>query len=176
MSFLLSNLYLIIMTSPLVLFNFNTNSDLSSWQVVDDVVMGGRSRSSFYLTDPGHGVFSGKVSLANNGGFSSVRYRFKPLRVGDYFKLVLQVRGDGNRYQVRVKSGTGERHSYIAYFETSGDWETVEVMFAEMRPSFRGMALNIPPYPAVTLEEIGFLVGNKMAQSFRLELKEIVLK
>lgn len=164
------------MTSPLVLFNFNSNSDLSSWQVVDDVVMGGRSTGDFYLSEEGYGVFTGKVSLENNGGFSSVRYRFKTIEVSGYSRLILQLRGDGNRYQVRVKTDASDRHSYIAYFETTGEWETVEVRLTEMKPTFRGMALNMPRYPADTVEEIAFLVGNNKAQRFRLEIKEIVLK
>jgi hypothetical protein len=37
--------------------------------------MGGESSSTFQLNS-GHGVFEGNISL-DNGGFSSVRYRFK---------------------------------------------------------------------------------------------------
>jgi hypothetical protein len=38
--------------------------------------MGGESSSTFQLNSEGHGVFEGNISLDNNGGFSSVRYRF----------------------------------------------------------------------------------------------------
>lgn len=51
------------------------------WGPVDDVVMGGVSRSGFSTVSgagedgaPG-GVFSGDVTTANNGGFASVRTR-----------------------------------------------------------------------------------------------------
>lgn len=37
--------------------------------------MGGKSSGDFYINESGNGVFEGFVSLANNGGFSSVRYR-----------------------------------------------------------------------------------------------------
>jgi hypothetical protein len=37
--------------------------------------MGGESSSTFQLNSEGHGVFEGNISL-DNGGFSSVRYRF----------------------------------------------------------------------------------------------------
>ena len=61
----------------MLLFDFSTESDLNNWQVVDDVVMGGRSDGQFSLNEQGHGVFEGRVSLENNGGFSSVRHRFE---------------------------------------------------------------------------------------------------
>jgi hypothetical protein len=38
--------------------------------------MGGESSSTFQIASEGHGVFEGNISLDNNGGFSSVRYRF----------------------------------------------------------------------------------------------------
>ena len=60
----------------MILFDFNIKSDISNWKVVDDVVMGGRSNGNFELNKNGYGVFSGNVSLENNGGFSSLRYRF----------------------------------------------------------------------------------------------------
>ena len=36
---------------PIVIFDFNADSDISDWQVVNDGVMGGTSRSRFYLND-----------------------------------------------------------------------------------------------------------------------------
>ena len=55
------------------IFEFNKNSDIESWQVVDDVVMGGRSVGKFFLNNEGYGEFEGDVSIENNGGFSSIR-------------------------------------------------------------------------------------------------------
>ena len=63
------------MNSELI-FDFNNDSNIKNWYIVDDDVMGGRSSSQFTLNSDGHGVFEGYVSLANNGGFSSVRYQF----------------------------------------------------------------------------------------------------
>ncbi|MGB5371650.1 MAG: CIA30 family protein, partial [Flavobacteriaceae bacterium] len=40
----------------LLLFDFNDHADISTWQVVNDNVMGGRSQAAFYLNDHGHGV------------------------------------------------------------------------------------------------------------------------
>ena len=45
----------------------------SPWETVDDVVMGGLSKSSFSHSGEGTEVFQGTVSLDNYGGFASVR-------------------------------------------------------------------------------------------------------
>mgnify|MGYP001300270260 CR=1 FL=1 len=62
--------------------NFTNSSDVSGWMVVDDIVMGGRSSGLFRLDKDGHGVFTGEVSLENNGGFSSVRYDCDNIHAG----------------------------------------------------------------------------------------------
>ena len=59
------------------IFDFNSKSNINSWQIVNDVVMGGKSSSTITINKEGHGQFSGTVSTENNGGFSSVRHIFK---------------------------------------------------------------------------------------------------
>ena len=65
------------------IFNFNKNSNIYSWRIVDDNVMGGRSSSNISLNKDGFGVFNGTISLDNNGGFCSVRYVFKALKANN---------------------------------------------------------------------------------------------
>ena len=159
----------------MTLFDFKKDSDLSNWTVVDDVVMGGRSDGHFDLNEDGHAVFHGKVSLENNGGFSSVRYRFEQKNIAAYSTISIRLKGDGKPYQFRVKSSQDERHSYIHHFETSGEWETITIPLGEMQAKFRGRTLDMPNYPAQVLEEVAFLIGNKEAEVFRLELDKIEL-
>jgi hypothetical protein len=160
----------------MLLFDFSKDSDLTNWVVVDDVVMGGRSDGKFELNESGHAVFKGIVSLENNGGFSSVRYRFSQKNIDGYTKVLLRLKGDGRRYQFRVKSDKYDRHSYIYHFETTKEWETIEVPLYDMTPSFRGRILDIPNYQGKVLEEIAFLISNKKAESFKLEIDKISLK
>ena len=166
---------LLFMTTT-TLFDFNTSSNISNWRVVDDVVMGGRSSGNFVINDEGHGKFNGRVSLENNGGFSSLRYRFKTKDVSTYSKVILRVKGDGSNYQFRVKTSSRDYASYIYEFETTSDWTTIEIPFAAMDPRFRGRKLNDPNFPGEQLEEIAFLIGNKKEQSFELLLDHIELK
>ncbi|MFT4780697.1 MAG: NADH dehydrogenase [ubiquinone] 1 alpha subcomplex assembly factor 1 [Psychroserpens sp.] len=166
---------LLFMTTT-TLFDFNKTSDTSNWRIVDDVVMGGRSNGSFEINTEGHGKFSGKISLENNGGFSSLRYRFKTKDVSVYSKVTLRVKGDGNNYQFRIKTSSRDYASYIYEFETTTDWLTITIPFNVMEPRFRGRRLNDPNFPGEQMEEIAFLIGNKKEQSFELLLDKIELE
>lgn len=160
----------------MTLFNFNSKSNISNWRIVDDVVMGGQSNGNFTINEAGNGLFHGKVSLENNGGFSMVQYRFDTKDVSNYSKVLIKLKGDGKAYQFRVKSDSNDAHSYIYPFETNGEWQTIEVPFNTMYPTFRGRKLNTGNYTGKQMELIAFLIGNKKAESFILEIDSIVLK
>ena len=159
-----------------ILFDFNHKSDLSQWQVVDDGVMGGRSQGQFELNADGNAVFFGTVSLENNGGFSSVRYQFNTKDLSAYNSVSIHLKGDGKRYQFRIKSLSSDRHSYIKYFITTGEWQTVSIPLSDLSPSFRGMALDMPSFDGQKTEEIAFLIANKQAENFKLEIDQISFK
>jgi len=160
----------------MILFEFNTQSELHNWVIVDDVVMGGRSSGSFSLSPEGHGLFKGRISLENNGGFSSVRNRFESKQVGEFTKVKLRVKGDEKSYQFRVRSRAGDSQAYVATFKTSSAWSTVEIPFASMYPSFRGQKLELPNYPGQSMEEIAFLIVYKTAETFAMEIDRIELE
>lgn len=160
----------------MTLFDFNSKSNISNWRILDDVVMGGQSNGHFTINTAGHGLFHGKVSLENNGGFSMVQYRFQTTDVSNYSKVLITLKGDGKAYQFRVKSDNNNSHSYISSFETTGDWQTIEVPFNTMYPAFRGKTLNIGNYTGKQMEGIAFLIGNKKAETFELEIDRINLK
>jgi hypothetical protein len=85
------------------------------------------------------------------------------------------LKGDGKRYQFRVKKDIDDPQSYIQYFTTSGEWETISIPLAEMYPTFRGRQLNMPNYSVEQMAEIAFLIANKRNESFCLQLDWIVL-
>ena len=166
----------LVMNTDTVFVDFNSESSLDGWFTVDDVVMGGRSSSSFAINEKGNAVFSGNVSLENNGGFSSLRHAFQKLDMGSFQTISIRLKGDGNRYQFRVKSSRTERHSYAYYFDTSGSWQWIDIPLSEMYPTWRGVKLEYPNYPGQTLEEIGILIGNNRPEAFKLEIDEIRFK
>ena len=157
-------------------YDFSPESKAGDWFVVDDGVMGGRSQGNVGLSDEGHGIFQGTVSLENNGGFSSIRARMEGLETKGYSAFIIRLKGDGKNYQFRVRSQLNERHSYQYEFPTTGAWQEVTVPFDEMIPTFRGMRLNLPNYPGEFLRECSFLISNKKNESFRLEIDRIWLE
>ena len=162
---------------PILIYDFRQNQNLDGWKIVDDVVMGGRSDGNLKITESGNGLFYGTVSLENNGGFSSIRYKV-PATANDIATtktIKLRVKGDGKSYQFRIKKDRYDRYSYIITFDTDTDWEIIEIPLADLYPSFRGMELDLPNYTASTIEEISILISNKRKESFQLEIDWIKL-
>ncbi len=164
------------MMNDLILFDFSEADDWSGWTIENDVVMGGRSSSKLERSEEGNAIFKGDVSLENNGGFASVQYRFPSKDIKGYKKAVLHLKGDGKTYQFRMKENLRDRASYIYEFETTGDWQTVEIPLNKMKPVYRGRDLDMPNFSANSIQEIRFLIGNKKPQDFRLEIDKIELK
>ena len=159
----------------MLLFNSKNHTELSQWQVVNDGVMGGNSQSKFVINENEFGEFSGQVSLENNGGFSSVKYSLTRIDVDSFHKIKIKLKGDINRFQLRLKTNKDDRHSYVSYFETSGKEQIIEIDLNEFYPKYRGRSLQLSNYPGKHLEEIGFLIANKKAEKFKLEIESISL-
>jgi len=173
---MISLLILLVATNTTMIYDFNKNSSPRDWRIIDDGVMGGLSQGNFSIDSDGNGVFAGKVSLENNGGFSSVRYQCDKIKVTKDSKVRIRLKGDGKEYQFRIKDKTSSYYSYITTFKTSGNWEIIEIKLSDLYPSFRGRTLDLPNFKSDSFEEIVFLVGNKKNESFQLVLDKIELE
>ncbi|WP_246289695.1 CIA30 family protein [Hymenobacter terrestris] len=162
--------------NSLLLFDFSTSSDWSVWEIENDVVMGGKSSSNLARSEEGNAVFTGDVSLENDGGFASMQYHFKPQDIKGYNKACIRLKGDGKPYQFRIKANLNEKASYIHTFKTSGEWQTIEIPLNEMQPSYRGEKMDQPNFNAHKIQEIRFLIGNGKAENFQLEIDKIELQ
>lgn len=169
-------LILIAMNNTLTIFDFNKESNIASWVVVNDVVMGGRSRGDFSLNSEGYGVFKGLVSLENNGGFSSLRHQFQKISISEYTKICIRLKGDGKKYQLRLKPDTATQYAYTTYFQTNNEWQTVKINLADLTPTFRGRKLAMDNFDGNELAELGFLIGNKENETFQLIIANIILE
>jgi hypothetical protein len=162
--------------SPTILYDFHDMDRASGWIIINDGVMGGLSKGNISLDSDGNGLFWGHVSLANNGGFSLARLSLSAVSVKGKTKVVLELKGDEKNYQFRLKNQRNQMHSYVKTFQTSGTWERIEIPFEELEPRFRGRHLNLPPFPADQIEEIGLLIGNKAEEDFQLTIRSISLE
>jgi monofunctional biosynthetic peptidoglycan transglycosylase len=161
------------MTGTTHLMEFGSATDEPRWVAVNDGVMGGLSRGGPRLAD-GLLRFEGNLSLDNNGGFSSVRTVGRTFDLSGKRAMLLRVRGDGRRYQLRLATDARFRGAAVSYgaefATTAGQWTEVRIPFAGLSPSFRGYALDGPPANLEQVQEIGLLIGDKREGPFLLEV------
>lgn len=84
---------------------FSSNNNFG-WAPLDDVVMGGVSSSSI---DNETGIWKGRVSDANNGGFVGIRTTpfSKTLNMKNCSGVTFQLKGgDGNRFKAVIRDST----------------------------------------------------------------------
>lgn len=160
---------------PRVLFDFDPSNPASNWSNVDDVVMGGVSKSGFAVGSDGTARFSGVVSLENNGGFCSVRSGDLPARALEGGKgLILRVKGDGKSYGVTIRTrGTLEVYSWRAPLEIpkAGEWVEVRVPFEKFRPTLFGNTVpNDRSIDPAAARYLSFVISDKQAGSFALDV------
>ncbi|MBD3298905.1 MAG: CIA30 family protein [candidate division Zixibacteria bacterium] len=159
-----------------VLIDFASDGDHGDWMIINDGVMGGRSTSRMSESDSGSAVFSGEVSLANNGGFASTRSPISIPDMSEFTGVRLRVCGDGQRYRFRIR--TDAEFDGVAYqlsFDTVKDaWIDVNLPFAQFAPSFRGRPVpEAGPLNPERIRQIGFLIADKQAGPFALKIKSI---
>ena len=172
---LLSVLMPLIMNT-ILLVDFKEKSNIDYWNIVDDGVMGGLSSSQFSIDNNGNAVFSGFVTTENNGGFCSVQYNLKTMALSQKTVFIIRLKGDGKKYQFRVKSKSNDYYSYIYEFQTTTDWQNIEIPISDMYASFRGRTLNIPNYDGTSLAQLAFLISNKRDENFKLLIDKIEVK
>ena len=162
--------------SGYTLVDFSVTSPAPEWYAVNDGVMGGESRGGPEIVD-GQLVFSGQISLENNGGFSSVKSSGHEFDVSAFHTLRLRVKGDGRSYQLRLYTDARYGHSPIAYtaeFPTlAGEWTESVIVISQLSPRFRGRPLSGPPLDVEHVEAIGLLLGDKCAGEFELRVEWI---
>ncbi len=163
---LLTGVFMTASASP----NFELKAANTQWYVINDGVMGGVSSSSAQVVN-GVLEFSGRVSLEHGGGFASVRSSAGTYNLSSASGLTLHVRGDGKRYGFQIGSTTVRGVLYRAEFETkAGQWLEVKLPFTDFKPTRFGQVLSGYPLERGKLEHFGFIIANKKAEAFRLEL------
>ena len=145
------------------------------WQIVNDGVMGGLSRSRMSFDGP-VATFEGEVSLANNGGFASVRTSVDRMDLSDWDGIELRIEGRGGTFQLRLR--TDDRSDGVAYrarfVAPDGEFGSVRIPFTAMEPTWRGRVLpDVPPLDPSRIEQVGFLIADGQEGAFRLQVERI---
>lgn len=161
--------------SEVVIFDARNEANNGSWYSLNDDVMGGVSRSQTLISKEGFLIFKGEVSTANNGGFAMIQMNKSINRTQEFSHIRIHLKGDGKKYQFRIKPNVYNRYSYVNTFKTSGEKENIDLKLADFKPMFRGVNLNRPNFQSNSIEQIGILIGNKKNESFELHIEKIEL-
>lgn len=161
---------------PVVLVDLSDPAAVAAWTTVNDPVMGGRSTSAVTSGDGGL-VFSGNISLDNNGGFASARGPADPdigRRAVGATSLGVHALGDGKTYVLKVE--TGQPWSYIQRFSTDpGVRRTYDLPVGGFQPV--GMFLDpvpgAPPLDPSTISRAAIYILDKQEGPFRVVLSSI---
>ncbi|MGL6260187.1 CIA30 family protein [Vibrio sp. WXL103] len=144
------------------------------WQAVNDNVMGGISVGSLRYQSS-ESVFDGELSLANNGGFSSVSRPLSPLPT-ETDQVEVSVIGDGRTYQMRLttlEGGVVTRYKH-EFATIKGQQQVHKLHFDQFQAVFRGRLLpDAPPLKASQLNQVGVLIADKFPGAFKLRIIQI---
>ncbi|TNF53116.1 CIA30 family protein [bacterium] len=156
-----------------ILIDFNSQDKGLLWEVIDDVVMGGISKSRLSITPDKTALFQGSVSLEHSGGFASTRTYPQDFQLEGFRGLMIRIRGDGRKYRLRLRTDNAyDGIAYQAHFPTDPDrWAIVRLAFSEFTPVFRGEVIaGAPALEINQVRRIGFMIADKQEGHFSLEI------
>lgn len=170
------------MTGASPIFDFSIADSALGWSVVNDTVMGGVSSGQLAMED-GLMIFSGELSLANNGGFASVRSPLIEPRStqssnvswADRSGPRIVVQGDGRTWTVEVRTDD-ESGGWIATLPTSPDTITdVTIPWTSFEPVTRFLDPRdaVEPLDPSRIVSIAFYLVDGIEGPFRLGIRSI---
>jgi len=177
---LFSILFIMAMiTTETLKIDFGKASTHKDWYVINDGVMGGRSKGNITYNEESM-VFKGKVSLENNGGFSSMRSADKNWNLEDYTGIRIRFKSETGRnfgfsFETR---GPWYAPRYRHYFNgTKGEWTTIEMSIQDFNETRIGeMTQNKISTKAIKdIRRLGIILYDKKAGTFNLEIDYIEL-
>ncbi|RLB66098.1 MAG: CIA30 family protein [Deltaproteobacteria bacterium] len=156
-----------------MILDFTETPVVSTWEAIDDRIMGGCSQSRPEYVDKVGLRFSGTVSLENNGGFASIRSNSSIYNLGKYSGLKLRLRGDGKTYKLSLRTDLFfDGVSYQAAFTTQQDvWQEISLPFEDFTATHHGIKLTtVAPLDTSKVESFGLFIADKQEGPFQLEI------
>jgi len=154
-----------------VLLDFDDDVEVTQWMTVNDVVMGGMSRSAFELAAPGIARFRGIVSLENSGGFASARTSPRRWNSSGASAFLLRVLGDGHAYKLTLRTDDGlDGIQYQSRFTApAGEWHEARLAVASFAATFRGRIVpGSAPLDPARVRALGLMISDRQAGPFEL--------
>lgn len=156
----------------------STNIHSMTWGSVNDTVMGGRSSSDLAWNKQNELVWTGRLSLENNGGFVSIRTQGAKLDWAQYDGLEVVVVGAGRDIQLTAqrRDMVVRAGGYRALMHTEAAGETrVFIPFSAFVLKRFGREINGPALASALQQasEVGLLMADKREGPFQVTLKSI---
>ena len=159
-------------------FDFTETKKMTGWIVVNDGVMGGKSKGGFTLKS-GHMTFSG-VTNTDGGGFSSIRGQLPngvDLEKADGF--VVRLRTDGKRsFKIDLRQSAPARTRALSFrapirTDANEGWQEVKVPFSAFKASWRGRAIPSAKLNVAAATQLGLYIFDGKDGPFRLEVESV---
>lgn len=152
--------------------------DSVNWSIVNDTVMGGRSSADLAWGKNGGLVWAGNLSLANNGGFVSIRSTAMNQDWSDYDGVEVILEGGGRDIQVTLQRRDMmiRAGGYRALVPTNTQGETkIFIPFSAFVLKRFGRRIQGPELTSglANLGQKGLLMADKREGNFRIVLKSI---
>ena len=142
-----------------------------NWRIVNDNVMGGRSRGNFEISAQSLSFFG--ATNTNGGGFASIRSLLNSPIPSDSKRIKLWVKGDGRIYTVVLRE-VRSSVSFWATFESKNKlWQEVSLPLVNFWPNWRGRRLDHRSVDPAAIREIGVMIYDGQDGPFTLEVKKI---
>ncbi len=161
-----------------VLVDLDDAGEVAAWTTVNDPVMGGMSASRIAFGDGGL-VFSGTISLQNNGGFASARSPQDPdigRKATGAQTFRVHAVGDGKTYLLKVGTA-GQPWSYVQRFPTEAGVQRIYELPVE---SFSPVGMRLDPAPDApqtldpsSVNQVAIYILDKQQGPFAITLSAI---
>lgn len=173
---LLLTMTLLLINHTLPNINFGQDKSGTDWMIINDGVMGGLSKGKLEFMENSL-LFSGTVSLANNGGFSSLKSRFQSFDLSNYSKVKIRLRSNGIRVAFTMET---DQRWYYPYFKKdmltqSTDWEeiTLDLNKFEQYRVGRKTGKNPDQADLANIIRLGLITNEKKEGPFEVEIDYI---
>ena len=164
-----------ILSSTSLLIDFGSNKSGDNWYVTNDGVMGGLSKGNAVLSENSI-LFSGDVSLKNNGGFTKIDSPYGTFDLSGYSSVTIRAKGEGH-----VAAFQLDRHqrfylpSLKVMLEPTGEWKDYTFDLSDFKETqmgkWTGNTMNKEELSSII--RMGFIMSNKTDGAFKWEIDYI---
>ena len=172
MKFFLTVLLSIALMSKPIVYDFGNTFD-GSWKIINDSVMGGMSEGTVEYLDNSF-IFSGHISLENNGGFSSFRSPYGHYNYSPATHAEIRYRSAGLVAGITLVNNRAfflPNYKYILA-DTDNKWQTKRIPLSDFKEYRLGRETGngISQEVLEKLIRIGFVTLSKKTGAFMLEV------